>query len=268
MSPTGPHRARKRFGQHFLTDPTVIDRIVEAILPAPGLHLVEIGPGQGALTRPLLHQIDRLDVIELDRDLAARLTTLAPDKLHVHQADALKFDFCQLAATLGGERLRVVGNLPYNISTPLLFHLLAQLACIEDMYFMLQKEVVDRMTAGPGEPAYGRLGIMLQFHCAATRLFAVPPDAFRPPPKVDSAVVRLRPHISRPVAVRNPAMLSQVVSQAFSQRRKTLRNSLKTLLSAEQIYATGIDPGERPERLGLTEFAALADAVTLAPAVD
>ncbi len=264
MNPGGPHRARKRFGQHFLSDPVVLERIVDAIDPLPDQHLVEIGPGRGALTRPLLARLARLDVIELDRDLIDALQSLAPGRLHVHQGDALKYDFRQLANTLGAVRLRVVGNLPYNISTPLLFHLVEQIDCIADMHFMLQKEVVDRITAGPGEAAYGRLGIMLQYHCETRRLFTVPPGAFRPPPRVDSAVVRLRPHVTPPVQVSDPAILSQIVGQAFSQRRKTLRNSLKLLLSAEQIRAAGIDPGERPERLGLPEFAALAEVVLAA----
>jgi 16S rRNA (adenine1518-N6/adenine1519-N6)-dimethyltransferase len=266
VSPSSGHRPRKRFGQHFLVDPAILDRLVAVIAPAQGQHMVEIGPGQGVLTLPLLRALDRLDVIELDRDLAGRLLAACggSEKLRVHQADALKFDFCALAQEMGAQRLRVVGNLPYNISTPLLFHLVTQLDCIEDMHFMLQKEVVDRITAQPGESAYGRLGIMLQYHCRTESLFPVPPTAFRPPPKVDSAVVRLRPHVAPPVSVRDPTLFSQVVAQAFSQRRKTLRNSLKTLLTADQINAAGIDPAQRPERLTLAEFAALADAVAAA----
>jgi 16S rRNA (adenine1518-N6/adenine1519-N6)-dimethyltransferase len=254
------YRPRKRFGQNFLHDPQVIQRIVDNIRPRVGQTMVEIGPGEGALTRELLPILGQLDVVELDRDLIPLLETKysALGELRIHQADALKFDFCQLSP--GPAQLRVVGNLPYNISTPLLFHLLEMSHCIQDMHFMLQKEVVERITAKPGSGQYGRLSVMLQFHCEPEMLFTVGPGAFRPAPKVDSAVVRLIPHRQPPVAV-DPEMLSQLVMRAFGQRRKTLRNNLKGLLDASAIEALGIDPGVRPERLSLEEFARLANAL-------
>ena len=255
------HRPRKRFGQNFLHDPGVIRGIVAAIHPKPGERLAEIGPGLGALTAPLLEALGRLDVIELDRDLIPHLQQqfATAGELHIHNTDALKFDFCSLV-TEGG-RLRVVGNLPYNISTPLIFHLLENASCIHDMHFMLQKEVVDRLAAGPGCGDYGRLGIMVQYHCRVEQLFTVPPGAFNPPPKVYSAIVRLTPYEEKPVSVKNEACLSRLVAQAFGQRRKTLRNNLKPLLDSATIEALGIDPGRRPETLSLTEFALLADAL-------
>lgn len=256
------HRARKRFGQNFLHDATVIQRIVNAINPQPGDRVVEIGPGLGALTQPLLDAAGRLDVIELDRDLVARIEHNFHGKnLKVHAGDALRFDFCSLAQT--GEKLRVVGNLPYNISTPLLFHLMDQLACIKDIHCMLQKEVVDRLAAEPDSEDYGRLSIMIQYHCDVTKLFNVGPGAFQPAPKVDSAVARLRPHAQKPVVADDEKNFSQIVAQAFSQRRKTLRNALKTWLSAEEINALDIDPGRRPETLSLSEFVKLSNYVSL-----
>lgn len=251
------HRPRKRFGQHFLHDPNVIHHLVDAIAPQPGQHLVEIGPGQGALTFPLLERLPSLDVVEIDRDLIAWLHQHGRERLTIHAADALRFDFCALRRT-PGEQLRVIGNLPYNISTPLLFHLFAQAGCIADMHFMLQKEVVDRMLAAPGSKTYGRLSVMVQYHCALTPLFDIGPGAFRPPPKVESSVIRLVPHAQPPVQC-DPRVLQRVVTQAFSQRRKTLRNALGIWLSVEQIQALGIDPGIRAECLGLAEFAALAN---------
>ena len=252
------HRPRKRFGQHFLTDPHFVARIVDCIAPQAGQRLVEIGPGQGALTRPLLERTDHLDVVELDRDLIPHLKALstANHTLSVHEADALKFDFCSLQQ--GPEKLRVVGNLPYNISTPLLFHLTGQLACIRDMHFMLQKEVVQRITATAGNGSYGRLTVMLSYYCRSEYLFTVPPGAFYPPPRVDSAIVRLIPHQQPPVDVADVALFAQLVNQAFSQRRKTLRNSLKSLLIPTDIEAAGVDPSLRPERLNLAEFASLS----------
>lgn len=253
------HRARKRFGQNFLRDPGIIDRMVRAVDPRPGQHLVEIGPGLGAFTAPLLERIGEMDAVELDRDVIGKLeqVTAGLGTLRVHQGDALRYDFAALAA----ERpLRVVGNLPYNISTPLIFHLLEAAERIEDMHFTLQKEVVERMAAGAGSEAYGRLSVMVQYHCRVEALFTIPPQAFTPVPKVDSAFVRLVPHPQRPVQVHDVAMLEQVTLQAFGQRRKTLRNSLKGLLSEEAIAAVGVDPGERPERLDLQAFARLADA--------
>ncbi|GAB4173678.1 MAG: 16S rRNA (adenine(1518)-N(6)/adenine(1519)-N(6)) -dimethyltransferase RsmA [Wenzhouxiangellaceae bacterium] len=254
------HRPRKRFGQNFLVDENVIRRIVGAIAPNPGDRLVEIGPGLGALTGPLLERVERLDVIELDRDLAGGLAERLghPPGLRIHQADALGFDFAQLAAD---GPLRVVGNLPYNISTPLLFHLLGQADVLTDMHFMLQKEVVDRITARPGTRTWGRLGVMVQFRAQAERLFRVPPGAFRPPPKVESAVVRIVPRVLDATERALLPALDRVVRAAFAQRRKTLRNSLREVLNAGQIEAAGIDPGARAERLSLADFLRLAEAV-------
>jgi 16S rRNA (adenine1518-N6/adenine1519-N6)-dimethyltransferase len=255
-----PHRARKRFGQHFLHDRGVIERIIAAIGPQPGDHLVEIGPGLGALTAPLLARHGALDVVELDRDVIPHLEQACAGKgeLRVHNVDALKFDFSALAAP--GECLRVVGNLPYNISTPLIFHLLDDAAVIADMHFLLQKEVVDRLTAAPGGGDYGRLSVMVQYRCRAEGLFRVGPGAFSPPPKVDSAVVRLTPYAELPFPARDEQRLAELVNRAFSQRRKTLRNSLKQLLDADAIAAAGIDPGERPEQVPVEGFVRLADA--------
>jgi 16S rRNA (adenine1518-N6/adenine1519-N6)-dimethyltransferase len=257
------HRPRKRFGQHFLHDPQVIARIVAAIRPMPGEQLVEIGPGLGALTRPLLQAARELDVVELDRDLLEPLQTRCAGlgTLRIHQADALAFDFARLRGE--GPRLRVAGNLPYNISTPLLFHLLAQAEQIHDLHFMLQQEVVERMAAGPGEDAYGRLSVMLQYRCQVEALFTVGPDAFQPPPRVWSAVVRLVPRETSAVTVRDEQQFAEVVRRAFAQRRKTLRNSLHGLLDAAQIKAAGVDPTARPEILDLAAFAALSNAATL-----
>jgi 16S rRNA (adenine1518-N6/adenine1519-N6)-dimethyltransferase len=254
------HQPRKRFGQHFLHDPGVIRRIVAAIAPRPGDHLVEIGPGEGAITLELLRAAGRLDAIELDRDLVEPLgaRSAGVGELTVHSADALRFDFCALARA--GERLRVVGNLPYNISTPLLFHLLGQVHCIRDMHFMLQKEVVERMAAAPGGRDYGRLSVMLQARCEVTPLFSIGPGAFRPPPKVDSAVVRLVPLAQRP-DIADQAVFARIVAAAFAQRRKTLRNALKGLLTADAIAALGIEPGTRAEQLPLDDFVRLANAV-------
>jgi len=261
------HRARKRFGQNFLDDERVVERIVAAVSPARGDRLVEIGPGLGALTGPLLARVDRLDVVELDRDLAASLPARLgePANLIVHEADALRFDFRDLA---GDAPLRVVGNLPYNISTPLLFHLLGQAdnpaGPIADMHFMLQDEVVERLVAGPGSRARGRLGVMTQARADVARLFGVPPDAFRPAPKVDSAVVRIVPRrLGDAERSRLPA-LERVARAAFAQRRKTLRNTLKGLLDATAIEAAGVDPQRRAETLTQEEFERLAEA--LAPA--
>ena len=252
------HQPRKRFGQHFLHDPTVIERIVQAIGPAPGERLVEIGPGEGALTLPLLARGARLTVIELDRDLAARLAARpeAGDTLGVVQADALKVKLAELAAP--GERLRLVGNLPYNVSTPLLFRFVEQLAVIRDMHFMLQREVVERMAAGPGSKAYGRLSVMLAVACRVEPLFDIGPGAFRPPPKVWSSVVRLTPWAEPPFPVPDPARFAEVVRRAFGQRRKTLRNALSGLVDEDQIRATGCDPGARAETLPPEAFARLA----------
>lgn len=253
------HTPRKRFGQNFLHDHNIIYNIISSIQAKPDQHWVEIGPGQGALTEPLLAQGVCLDVVELDRDLVA----LLKDKfrqypnLQIHSADALRFDFSALADK--GEKLRVIGNLPYNISTPLMFHLLDNAYCIEDMHFMLQKEVVDRICAAPGSKKYGRLSVMMQYYCETELLFDVPPESFDPAPQVMSAIVRLVPHRQPPVAVNDMSKLNRVVTQAFSQRRKTLRNSLKKLIPEEDIVALGIDPTLRAENISLADFARLSN---------
>lgn len=253
------HRARKRFGQHFLVDGQLIDRLVRAIDPRDDETVVEIGPGQGALTRPLLDRMQHLHVVELDRDLIAELQrTIVPERLSVHSGDALRFDFRQINSA--PRSLRVVGNLPYNISTPIMFHLIDQIEVIRDMYFMLQKEVVERLTATPGSSDWGRLSIMVQYHCRAEYLFPVPPQAFRPPPRVDSAVVRLIPHDTLPHPADDYRLFARMVSQAFTQRRKAIRNGLKSWLTAEAITAAGVDAGLRPDALGLADFVALANA--------
>ena len=251
------HRPRKRFGQHFLCDQRVIEGIVKAIDPKPGQRLVEIGPGEGVLTAPVLARAGCLDVVELDRDLA---TTLAarlghPAGLTIHQADALKFDFASLA---GEGPIRVIGNLPYNISTPLIFHLLEQAEVISDMLFMLQKEVVDRLVAKAGDSAYGRLSVMASHYCDMDWLFDVSPEAFNPPPKVDSAIIRMMP---RPLDAADRALrpaVDTLVRTSFGQRRKTLRKSLKGLIDDAAFEAAGIEPKARPETLSLAQFRALA----------
>ncbi|MDP5133204.1 MAG: 16S rRNA (adenine(1518)-N(6)/adenine(1519)-N(6))-dimethyltransferase RsmA [Paraglaciecola sp.] len=253
------HTARKRFGQNFLHDLYVIDQIVSAINPKNGEHLVEIGPGLGALTEPVCEQIDALTVVELDRDLAARLRThpFMASKLTIVETDALKFDFSTL---LNDDKpLRIFGNLPYNISTPLMFHLFSFATKVQDMHFMLQKEVVNRLAAVPGNKNYGRLSVMAQYHCQIMPVLHVPPEAFNPPPKVDSAVVRLIPHKVKPVTVLSEDSLHTVCAQAFNQRRKTIRNSLKDSLTEQQIMALNINPDLRAENLSLQQFALLAD---------
>lgn len=251
------HRARKRFGQNFLSDAGIIQKIHSAIGASADDHIIEIGPGQGALTDALVNSAGRIDLIELDRDLAAPLQERYQDVAHcrVHQQDALKADFSALA---DGQALRVVGNLPYNISTPLIFHLLNYRHHIRDMHFMLQREVVERLAAGPGGGQWGRLSIMTQLYCHVDGLFDVPPEAFNPRPKVMSAVVRLR---IRPDVDIDPQVhtdLDNLVRAAFGQRRKTLRNGLKQLMSSEEIENAGVDPSQRPEQLSLAEFLNLA----------
>ncbi len=250
------HRHKKRFGQNFLNNRRVIERIVRAVDPRPEDHLVEIGPGEAAITLPLARSGARLDVIEIDRDLIPKLEKLfAPfDNITLHQADALQFDFSQLTPT----PLRVVGNLPYNISSPLIFHLLGFKHLIRDMHFMLQKEVVERMTASPGSKTYGRLSVMVQYHCDATMLFTIGPGNFTPPPKVDSAIVRLVPR-PFPVPARDEAHLEALVKQAFSQRRKTLRNTLKGLATPEDLEEVGIDPTLRAEAVPVEAFVRLSN---------
>jgi 16S rRNA (adenine1518-N6/adenine1519-N6)-dimethyltransferase len=257
-------RARKRFGQHFLHDPAVIARIVDVVGLRPGDAAVEIGPGRGALTARLLAAAGRLDAIEIDRDLAAELSMRFATEPHwlLHQTDALRVDWRALAVARGA-RLRVIGNLPYNISTPLLFGLLAAADAILDMHFMLQKEVVDRIVAAPGSAAYGRLTVMLTPLVTATRVLDVGAGAFRPAPKVSSSVVRLSVIDTPPSWSREPAY-AEVVSAAFGQRRKTLRNSLRSLLSAGAMQALGIDPGARAETLTAAQFGALAQALAAA----
>jgi 16S rRNA (adenine1518-N6/adenine1519-N6)-dimethyltransferase len=254
-------RARKRFGQHFLHDPQIIERIIACIGARPGEALLEIGPGQGALTAPLLAAAGELDVVEIDRDLAAALRRQHPEQsaLRIHTADALEFDYGALARERA-RPLRVVGNLPYNISTPLLFRLLAYSGSIRDMHFMLQKEVVERIVAVAGSKQYGRLGVMLAPRVHATRLMEIGPGAFRPAPRVWSAIVRLDVRPGLPSWAAEPHF-GAVVSAAFGQRRKTLRNALAGLLSAAQIRAAGIDPGARAETLEAEQFGQLALAV-------
>jgi 16S rRNA (adenine1518-N6/adenine1519-N6)-dimethyltransferase len=251
-------RPRKRFGQHFLTDQTTIDRIVEAIRPLQSDTIVEIGPGHGAISKPLANLAGTLHAVELDRDLAALLERqFAPyANVTIHEADALKFDFQKL-----GEDLRIVGNLPYNISTPLLFRLIAFRHVIRDMYFMLQKEVVDRMAAPPGNKTYGRLSIMLGCYMEVEPLFDVPATAFSPPPKVTSSIVRLRPLPDDAYVIADHERLSSIVAEAFSQRRKTLRNALKASATEEELVAAGMDPAARPERATIASYVTLANHI-------
>ena len=252
------HRARKRFGQHFLHDPLVIDRILMLIRPAPGDHLVEIGPGRGALTDALLAAAGELDAVEIDRDLAAalRVRHAAHSGFRLHECDALTVDWSALAHERGG-RLRLVGNLPYNISTPLLFGLLPHAAALRDMHFMLQREVVDRIVAAPGSGDYGRLGVMLAPFLHSERVLDVGPGAFQPPPRVQSAVVRMSVRADVPDWAHLPEF-PRVVAAAFNQRRKQLRNALSALLDVQQIEAAGIDPSARAETLDASQFGALA----------
>jgi len=255
--PDFDHRPRKRFGQNFLTDQNIVHKIVRAIAPQPGQALVEIGPGQGAITQPLLAAAGQLTAIELDRDLIEplRLKCASLGDLTLIEADCLKVDFSELAIARG-LRLRVVGNLPYYISTPIIFHLLDFAEHIEDMYFMLQLEVVERMAADPGGKEFGRLSVMVQDRCEVQMLFRVPPGAFFPAPKVTSAIIRLRPFARDSSAPTE--RFASVVRHAFGQRRKTLSNALKPLLSAAQIESAGVDPGARAETLSVAQFRALA----------
>lgn len=256
MKTLKPHKARKRFGQNFLNNTAIIHTIIDAIAINKTDHLVEIGPGQGALTRPILQLVDAMDAIELDRDLIPILEIM-PDasKLTIHQSDAMKFDFCALAEQ---RKLRVIGNLPYNISTPILFHILDQVSCIQDMHFMLQKEVVDRMAATPGNKTYGRLSVILQWQCNVTPLLDIPPHAFDPAPKVDSAFVRLTPLDQPRYEVGDQKVFKQLVTMAFSQRRKTIRNNLKKIISDELLAEANILATERAEQLSIEQFAQLS----------
>jgi 16S rRNA (adenine1518-N6/adenine1519-N6)-dimethyltransferase len=256
------HKARKRFGQNFLHDTHVIDRIVSSIAPKPEHHLIEIGPGRGAITEPLLEATNgQLDVVELDRDLIPILNAqfFMHKGLTIHQADALEFDFRKLAED--GRPLRLVGNLPYNISTPLMFHLLEYSDIIKDMHFMLQKEVVQRLCAGPGDNAYGRLGIMMQYHCETRYLFTVSSGSFTPAPKVESAIVRLTPRKEPKYKANTFSTFERVVKASFAQRRKTLRNNLKGIIDDEGFESLGINPTVRAESLPIETFVAIANYV-------
>jgi len=257
------HSARRRFGQNFLVSDGVIRKIVEAIAPRAGDTVVEIGPGLGALTEPLLERIDHLHVVEIDRDLIACLQQrFPPERLTIHQGDALEFDF---SALKGAGRLKIVGNLPYNISSPLLFHLVPFAPLVYDMHFMLQKEVVDRMVAAPGSKDFGRLSVMLQYRYHMERMFVVPPGAFNPPPKVDSAIVRMIPVdftiVSPDETAQDPALFARVVTAAFSQRRKMLRNTLREFISEAALAALGIAPTARAEDIAVADYVRLANTL-------
>lgn len=255
------HFARKRFGQNFLNDENVIENIVAAIQPKKDQALVEIGPGLAALTLPVSQYVDHLTVIEIDRDLATRLleNPFLKDKLNVIQQDAMTVDFTALANQMN-QPLRVFGNLPYNISTPLMFHLFQFTHAINDMHFMLQKEVVNRLVAAPNSKAYGRLSVMAQYYCQIIPVLEVPPYAFKPAPKVDSAVVKLIPHKSLPHPVNDVRALSRITTEAFNQRRKTIRNSLSNIFSAESLTNLGIDLDARAENLSVQQYCQLANA--------
>ncbi len=257
------HIAKKRFGQNFLTDQGVIASLVEAISPKADDLMVEIGPGLGALTKPLLQRLNLLHVVEVDRDIIAWMQNeyVKPaynkNVITIHNADALKFDFSSL-----GTNLRVTGNLPYNISTPILFHLLDNVSHIRDMHFMLQKEVVERMVAEPSTPAYGRLSVMLQYRLEMIYLITVPPEAFEPAPKVESAFVRCVPHATLPCVANDEAIFAKIVTAAFGQRRKTLRNTLKGLLDDDGFIALNINPQLRAENLAVADFVVIANYLT------
>ena len=254
------HVARKRFGQNFLVDSGIISDIVRAIDPRPGDTVVEIGPGLGAITQPLLDRLPHLHVVEIDRDLIARLKQrYTPDRLTIHEGDALVFDFACV-----GENLRLVGNLPYNISTPLLFHLASFGNRVRDMHFMLQKEVVERMVAVPGDADFGRLSVMLQYRFYLDWLIDVPPESFDPPPKVDSAVVRLIPKPAAELNARDEGLLGSLVSAAFSQRRKMLRNTLKGVATEADLEAVGVSPTARAEDVSVEDYVTLANRLAAA----
>ena len=252
------HRPRKRFGQNFLHDRNIINKIIAAIAPQQDEHFVEIGPGQGALTRPLLEQVARLDVIEIDRDLVAAMQRDIDDpRLTVHLGDALKFDFGDLAPAPAS--LRLVGNLPYNISTPLLFRFVAQITLFRDAHVMLQKEVVDRMAAHPGNKSYGRLTVSLAARCTVESLFVVRPGSFTPAPRVDSAIARLTPDLERRALITDEAAFERIVAGAFNQRRKRLANALRNMVTTQQIESAGIDPGARAETVDVDAFVRLGN---------
>jgi 16S rRNA (adenine1518-N6/adenine1519-N6)-dimethyltransferase len=255
------HQPRKRFGQNFLVDPHYSQQIIAHLHPRPDDNLVEIGPGTGALTRPLLSSVAALTIIEIDRDLITDLQSLKTHypQLQIITADALRFDFLSLVTA--GKKLRIIGNLPYNITTPFLFHLIKTKDQIIDMHFMLQKEVVDRITASPGGKSYGRLSVMMQYHFNTQWLFDVPARAFNPVPKVNSAFLRLTPHPELPYPVDDYSLFSDIVRSAFSLRRKIISNSLKAFVNAEQLHTLGIDPHLRPEQLSVADFVRIANAV-------
>ncbi len=257
-----PYQARKRFGQNFLHDQNIVDKIVEQIKPKNNQHLVEIGPGQGALTKPLASSGAKLDCIELDRDLAKYLDKefSEAERVSVVQQDVLRFDLSTLTDT--EKSLRIIGNLPYNISTPVIFHLLKSHRLICDMIFMLQLEVVQRLVATPGGKNYGRLGLMVQYFCEVQHLFNVPSSAFTPKPKVVSAIVRLKPHSDFPLEAKDPECLQTVIRTAFNQRRKTLKNSLRTIISKKVLNELPIDAGLRPEKLSLADYVLISDAIS------
>lgn len=251
------HKALKRFGQNFLVDQNIIADIVRAIRPESADNMVEIGPGLGALTRPLLERLSLLHVVEIDRDIIVRLKSDYPqDKIVIHEGDALKFDFATLPAPL-----RIVGNLPYNISSPLLFHFADYAERVKDMHFMLQNEVVERMVAMPSTPEYGRLSVMLQYRFHMEKLIDVPPQSFRPAPKVDSAIVRMIPRAKAEIAVEHENLFAEIVTAAFGQRRKTLRNTLRGHIAEEDLARLGIDAQLRAENLGYLEYAGIANWV-------
>lgn len=254
------HIAKKRFGQNFLTDQGVIYSLVEAISPKADDLMVEIGPGLGALTQPLLKKLNHLHVVEIDRDIISWMESFYPkDKLTIHNSDALKFNFAELAILSPDNKIRVTGNLPYNISTPILFHLLDNVSSIIDMHFMLQKEVVERMVADPSTSEYGRLSVMLQYRLKMEYLITVPPEAFDPAPKVESAFVRCVPHKVLPYPAKNEGLFAKIVTAAFGQRRKTLRNTLKEYLDDAGFTAVGIDSGLRAENLSVEQFVSIAN---------
>lgn len=256
-----PHKARKRFGQNFLQDSRIIHQIIMAINPSEQDHLVEIGPGQGAITEPLLDSKCQLDVVELDRDLVSQLDRRFGSiaRFTLHSADALAFNFSDLSH---GEKLRIVGNLPYNISTPLLFHLMEQAHHIQDMYFMLQKEIVNRLQARPGSKQFGRLSIMIQLHCDVDALFDVDPECFHPQPKVMSSIVRLTPHRQQKYHINNKPFFESLVKAAFGQRRKTIRNTLKEFCQDDILEAAGISPSQRAENIDIDQFVTLSNLLS------
>ncbi len=257
------HQARKRFGQNFLAEPYYINRIVDSIAPQPQDQMVEIGPGLGAITELLLDKVASLNVVELDRDLIPRLQTKFADanNFQIHHCDALKFDFASLVNSENKQKLRIVGNLPYNISTPLIFHLLQYKTHIQDMYFMLQREVVERICAEPSTKAYGRLSVMSQYHCETQMLFTVPPGAFQPAPKVNSAIVRLMPRSIQPLKPVKEQLLAKVVTESFNQRRKTIRNNLKHWLCETDFELLKIEPSARPETLTVEDYLTLTNLI-------